>query len=122
MADIITPETLDNLRALLVRRTPPHPDAPINTAFADMADPLVEGEPLWAATSAGAEVVDLADRIARIAGKALWFDDSADYSTALWEILAVVHPRLADLIESDNDDAQGVLYPPPTSTTPAAPE
>ena len=120
MDDIITPETLDNLRALLVRRTPPHRDAPINTAFADMADPLVEGEPLWAATSAGAEVVDLADRIARIAGKALWFDDNADYGAALWEILSMVHPRLADLIESDSEDAQGVLYPPASTPTPTS--
>lgn len=109
--DQITPETLDNLRALIKRQTVPHPDAPINTAFAEMAEDLIVGEPLFVPTSSGLEVVDLADRVAIIAGKALRFDDSADYGQALWEVLAIVHPELARLIEEDSDAAQAILYP-----------
>lgn len=107
----ITPNTLDNLRALIKRQTVPHPDAPINTDFAEMAEDLIVGEPLFVATSSGREVVDLADRVAIIAGKALWFDDSADYGQALWEVLAIVHPELARLIDEDHDAAQAILYP-----------
>lgn len=109
--DIITPETLANLRALIKRQRVPHPEAPLNTAFAELGDDFVVGEPAFVATSAGCEVVDLADRVAIIAGKALWFDDSADYEQALWEVLAIVHPELAALIEDDSDAAQAILYP-----------
>lgn len=109
--DIITPETLANLRALIKRQTVPYPDAPINTDFAEMADDPIVGEPLFVPTSSGVEVVDLADRVAIIAGKALWFDDSADYGRALWEVLAIVHPELAAMIEDDSDAAQAILYP-----------
>ena len=107
----ITPETLDNLRALIKRQRVPHPDAPINTGFFELGNDLVVGEPAFVATPSGREVVDLADRVAIIAGKALWFDDSADHEQALWEVLELVHPVLAELLESESDAAQALLYP-----------
>lgn len=112
--DIITPETLANLRALIKRRRVPYPDAPINTDFAEVADDPIVGEPLFVPTSSGVEVVDLADRVAIIAGKALWFDDSADYGRALWDILGIVNPELATMIEEESDAVQACLYPEDT--------
>lgn len=109
--DQITTETLDNLRALVKRQRVPYPDAPINTAFAEMGNDFVVGEPAFVATAAGREVVDLADRVAIIAGKALWFDDSADYGAALWGVLGIVHPELARLLDEEHDEAQAILYP-----------
>jgi hypothetical protein len=39
------------------------------------------------------------DKIKKIANNALYFDDSSDYQTALWEILTVTSPELFEETE-----------------------
>ena len=95
MADVITPETLDNLRALKARKRVPHPDAPINPAFAEIGTDFKVGEPVWVCTVPGLEVLDLADRVADIASTTLYLDSSADFGPALLAILELVAPALA---------------------------
>ena len=45
---------------------------------------------------------EMKEKVTRIANNALYFDDSSDYATALWEILSAVQPEwFADDAEPD---------------------
>ena len=44
-------------------------------------------------------------KVYRTANNALYFDDSHDYSTALWEILCLIRPGLFE-----NDDRPDLKY------------
>jgi hypothetical protein len=38
------------------------------------------------------KMADIIEEVTKVASNALYFDDSSDYRTALWEILAIINP------------------------------
>ena len=45
-------------------------------------------------------MVDIIEEVTKVANNALYFDDSSDYRTALWEILAIISPvKYSDIDE-----------------------
>ncbi len=55
-------------------------------------------------------------KIFRIANNILYFDDSSDYGTALWEILVILKPEIEDNLEYIEETA--TLKQPPTNCPP----
>ena len=41
---------------------------------------------------------------------AIYFDDSADYGTALWQVIKALDPELARRLEEGSDDEQTAVY------------
>ena len=50
------------------------------------------------------------DKALEAAVSAIYFDDSADYGTALWQVIDALDPELAKKLEEGSEDDRAAVY------------